>query len=120
MVSLAWARTPRLKKKCSSLTVSTKLALVGLAQLCYLQDLFIPRKTHVTTSLESYADFVLCTHICHSYKLVQTFYGGPGADAEDGIPAGLQKYGHPGSWELSFLPGILFSLSLTHKKKEGM
>lgn len=46
-------------KKCPSLTASTKWALMDLAQLCYLQDLFIPRKTHVTTLLGSYAAFVL-------------------------------------------------------------
>lgn len=117
VVSLTWAWTWRFKK-CPCLTTSTKLTLVDLGQLCYVEDLLIPRKAHVTTLQESYADYVLWTHICHTYKLVQTFDGGPGTDAEDGIPVGLQKYGHPGRWELSFLPVIFFSRSLTYKERE--
>lgn len=41
--------------------------------------------------LESYADLVLWEHICHSYRLIHTFYWGPGADAEDDIPAGSKN-----------------------------
>lgn len=74
----------------------------------------------MTTLQESYADYVLWTHICHTYKLVQTFDGGPGTDAEDGIPVGLQKYGHPGRWELSFLPVIFFLPKFDLQRERGV